>query len=140
MIVAVHPSLPIDANLVALYLLSLSGAAHAPGKIDTALRAIRDRHESAGLPSPTEAQSVREVHEALVRTGAQVPQMLRMTAQDIEEIRTTAWRPRPVGRGLETPERVQRRGLVDIALVSVMRDALLRGSEAVSLRWVDIST
>ena len=31
-----------------------------------------------------------------------------------------------------------RRGQVDIALVSVMRDAMLRRSEAAALRWVDV--
>ena len=130
----VDPSLPIDANPVAL-----SEAGHAPGKIDTALRAIRDRHERAALPSPTEAQSVRKVHEALVRPGSHVPHVLPLTDEGLEAIRNTACRPRPVGRGRETPERAHERGLVDIALVSVIRDALLRASEAVNTGWGDIS-
>ena len=136
----VEPSLPIDANHVALYLHSLSEAGHVHGKSDTALRAIRDRHARASLPSPTDDQTVRDTFRHLVGAHSDVPHMRPLTAEDLEQIRNTACRPRPVGRGLETPERVQRRGLVDIALVSVMRDALLRGSEAVSLRWVDIST
>ena len=32
------------------------------------------------------------------------------------------------------------RGLVDIALISVMRDGMLRRSEAAAIRWGDIAT
>ena len=42
--------------------------------------------------------------------------------------------PYPGGH-TETAEYAQRRGLVDVALASVMRDGLLRVSEAAALRW-----
>ena len=38
----------------------------------------------------------------------------------------------------ETSGKAQRRGLVDIALIAVLRDGLLRRSEAAGLRWRDV--
>ena len=40
---------------------------------------------------------------------------------------------------METAEQARRRGLVDIALVGLMRDCLLRRSEAAAVVWSDIS-
>ena len=40
---------------------------------------------------------------------------------------------------MERPSNARRRGLVDIALISVMRDALLRRSEAAEVRWERIA-
>ena len=54
-------------------------------------------------------------------------------------IRATAFtRRRTRGGHTETAEYAQRRGLVDVALASVMRDGLLRVSEAAALRWGDV--
>ena len=54
-------------------------------------------------------------------------------------IRATAELPRTGPRGrTERARTARRRGLVDIALVSVMRDAMLRRSEAAGVRWVDV--
>ena len=39
---------------------------------------------------------------------------------------------------METEEFARRRGLVDIAMVSLMRDALLRVGEAAELTWADL--
>ena len=54
-------------------------------------------------------------------------------------MRATACRQRP-GRGgrLETADSARLRGLVDIAMLSLMRDALLRIGEAATLRWKDL--
>ena len=41
---------------------------------------------------------------------------------------------------MERPSNARRRGLVDIALISVMRDALLRRSEAAAIEWTHIAT
>ena len=54
-------------------------------------------------------------------------------------IRATAFtRRRTRGGHTETAEYAQRCGLVDVALASVMRDGLLRVSEAAALRWRDV--
>ena len=56
-------------------------------------------------------------------------------------IKATACAPRP-GRGgkLESRETARARGNFDVALISVMRDAMLRVSEAAELTWADIHT
>ncbi len=55
-------------------------------------------------------------------------------------IRATAYEPRP-GRGgwWESRATARRRGSVDVALISLMRDAMLRVSEAAALTWADIA-
>ena len=55
-------------------------------------------------------------------------------------IRATAHLPRR-GRGgsLETAGFARQRGLVDVAIASVIRDGLLRVSEAAALAWADLS-
>jgi integrase len=60
-------------------------------------------------------------------------------AEALAAIRATAFtRRRTRGGHTETAEYAQRRGLVDVALASVMRDGLLRVSEAAALRWRDV--
>ena len=57
----------------------------------------------------------------------------------MEAILATARSPRERDRrGMESPGRAARRGVVDIALVLVLRDCGLRRSEAVALVWSDI--
>ena len=63
-----------------------------------------------------------------------------LTAADLEQIRETARKPRRTERGREHSRNARRRGLVDIALISVMRDALLRRSEAAEILWKHIVT
>ena len=62
-----------------------------------------------------------------------------LTSDDLEAIRRTALLPRALGRVDETPERARSRGLVDIALVSVMHGGMLRPGEMVNARWGAIS-
>ena len=53
-------------------------------------------------------------------------------------VRATAAAPRRTRGGhTETAEHARCRGLVDVALVAVMRDGLLRDPEAATLRWGD---
>ena len=62
-----------------------------------------------------------------------------LSAEALSAIRATAFTPRRTRGGhTETPEYAQRLGLVDFARASVMRDALLRVSEAAGLRWGDV--
>ena len=64
-----------------------------------------------------------------------------MTAEGLAAIRATAHLPRR-GRG-GCPERAafaRRRGLVDVAIASVIRDGLLRVSETVALAWADVAS
>ena len=62
-----------------------------------------------------------------------------MTAASLAAIRATACVPR-IGRGgsLETAHTAEARGQIDIALISLMRDGMLRHSEAANLTWGDL--
>ncbi len=62
-----------------------------------------------------------------------------LTARDLQKIVMTAHRRRagPSGRR-ESAEAARKRGDQDIAMVSVMRDALLRRGETTELRWADV--
>ena len=62
-----------------------------------------------------------------------------LTSDVAAAIRATATRPRPFQTGrMESESTAERPGLVDIALVAVMRDALLRRPEAADPVWDDI--
>ena len=59
----------------------------------------------------------------------------------LEPIRTTACTPRHYAgraRRMESPQVAQVRGWQDIAMASVLRDCLLRVSEAAALRWGNV--
>ena len=65
-----------------------------------------------------------------------------LTEAALAAVRATAARARGhqgqhQGR-CETSRKAQRRGRVDVALMSVLRDGLLRRSEAAGLRWGDV--
>ena len=66
-------------------------------------------------------------------------QAAALTEEGLAAIRATAHLRRTGRRGrTERARAAQLRGQVDIALVSVMRDALLRRSEAAALTWADV--
>ena len=70
--------------------------------------------------------------------GAQ-RQAAPLHAEALAAIRATAFTCRRTRGGhTETAEYARRRGLGDVALASVMRDGLLRVSEAAALRWGDV--
>ena len=66
-------------------------------------------------------------------------QAAALTAEALAAIRATAGNRRtgPTNR-TESPEAARIRGAVDVALASVMRDAMLRRSEAAALEWADV--
>ena len=104
--------------------------------------AIGAAHRSAGLDDPTAHEGVRRVLAGLARANARPQRQARaLTAGALAAIRATARIPRrSQGRAgrLETSGAAERRGLVDIALASTLRDGLLRRSEAAALRWGDV--
>ena len=102
--------------------------------------AIAAAHRDANLEDPCAHPGVRRTMSGLSRMLARPPLQATPLTRDVAAaIRATARRPRrlPSGR-IETESRAERRGLVDVALVSVMRDGLLRRSEASALVWDDI--
>ena len=107
-------------------------------------KAISYFHRRAGLPAPTASEGVKMTlagvrNRAAERGRAEPRQARGLREAGLEAIIDTAHVPRvyPSGR-TESPRAARWRGAVDIAIVSVMRDALLRRGEAANLRWADV--
>ena len=140
-----YRALPADSETVAAYLVQRAqeGRSISTLKVDRA--GIRYYHEGRGLDSPTQSAGVSRVLRGLARRAAASKlvrghgQATGLSANHLAAIRATASRPRVYGGGgRETKAAARHRGAVDVALISVMRDALLRRSEAVRLTWRDI--
>ena len=101
------------------YLVRLAEDGKRMATIRQARAAITKGADLAGWPKP----------------GGAAP----LHAEALAAIRATAFtRRRTRGGHTETAKYARRRGLVDVALASVMRDGLLRVSEAAALRWGDV--
>ena len=98
------------------------------------------------MDSPTQSLLVRrKLGDLRKRVEASRPGRRRpeptsgITESDFTEIQAIALLPRTGPSGRTESERVAHsRGAVDIAMISAMRDAPLRGSEAVALTWGDV--
>ncbi len=128
---------------VAAYLVEASEAGRAVATIRSYAASIAAAHAAAGLPSPTADEVVKRTIAGLarraVRHGVRQRQAAALTAEALAAIVATATIPRRSrGGALETPEGAALRAAVDVALVHVMRDALLRRSEAAALTWADV--
>ena len=136
-------ALPADAAQVAAYLAErIEQHDHKPATLRVAAAAIAFVHRTAGLDDPcARAEVKRTLKGATRKTGRSQKQAAALTAEALARIQSTARRPRP-GRGgsLERPQTAQSRGNLDIALISLMRDAMLRISEAAALTWTDMQT
>ena len=116
---------------------SVSSVRHSAAAIAHAFR-------SAGQSNPAENPGVRQTLRGIARQAAAAgragqKQAAALTSNALSAIRATARNPRtgPTGR-TESAEQAERRGIQDIALAAVMRDGLLRRSEAAALQWGDI--
>ena len=133
--------LPAEAAQVAAYLAErIEQLGHKPATLRVAAAAIAFAHRSAGLRDPCASPEVKRTLKGATRkAGRSQKQADALTAEAFALIQSTAHCPRR-GRGgrLESPQTAVTRGSVDIALISLMRDALLRASEAAALTWSDV--
>ena len=135
------PALP---GTVAAYLAERAANGLSPASLRLDRAAIRYHHTDAGHANPADNEGVRRVLRGLTRRAAREgrtpKQAAALTEEGLAAIRETAQlrRTGPGGR-TERASKARRRGLVDIALASVMRDAMLRRSEATALTWADVS-
>ena len=135
-----YPSLPaLDATLAA-YLTRLAGQGQALASIRQARGAVVKAHQLAGFPTPAGPVTAAALLGIGRSIGAAQGQAAPLTAEGLAAIRATAHLPRRGrGGGLETPAFARQRGLVDLAIASVIRDGLLRVSETAALAWADLS-
>ena len=136
-------TLPADPVQVAAYLAErMEEYGHKPSTLRVAASAIAFVHKAAGADDPCASPEVKKtLRSATRKAGTSQKQAEALTADVLAVIESTAHNPRR-GRGgrLESPEAARSRGNLDIALISVMRDAMLRVSEAAALTWRDIVT
>ena len=137
-------SLPADPVTVAAYLVHRDATGLSFASLAMDRKAISFVHRRAGLPSPTASEGVKMtmagVRNRAAERGRSEPRQARgLREAGLRAIVDTAHIPRiyPSGR-MESPEAAISRGAVDIAIASVMRDALLRRGEAAALRWADV--
>lgn len=135
-------ALPAAPEAVAAHLAALGGAAVSTLRLRRA--AIGAVHRARGFPDPAAGEVVARALAGIARRIARPRrQAAPLSDADLAAIRATACLPRVGGGGIrvrrETEAAARRRGLVDIALCSVMRDALLRRSEAAALTWGDVA-
>ena len=134
-------SLPADPRHVAAYLAErIEEHGHKPATLRAAAAAIAFIHRSAGQVDPYASPEVkRTLRSATRKAGRSQKQAQALTDEALTAIRSTACNPRPSRGGRpEGRETAMCRGNLDIALISLMRDAMLRVSEAAVLTWSDI--
>ena len=131
--------LPAAPDMVRAYLAERAELGHKPSTLRLAAAAIARIHSERELPNPI-TERVRNTLRSLANQyGRGHKQAQALTAEGMAAVRVTACLPRP-GRGgrVENAANARLRGLVDIAMLSLMRDALLRIGEAAALRWEDL--
>lgn len=137
--------LPADPALVATFLMHRAESGSKMGTIARDFAAIGYVHKHGGLANPCDDRLVKNVMARLRRDLAEVgkvepKQAIGLTAEHFARIRSTALKPRPRGgyNAMESEKTARRRGLMEIATISVMSAGLLRRSEAAALRWRDL--
>ena len=133
-------ALPADPLAVAAYLSDRAESGVAMGTLRLARAAISAFHGDAAVADPTANEAVRRVMSCLPRDDSRPQrQAAGITRKGLAAIKATAAIPRtgPSGRR-ESESQARVRGMVDVALVAVMRDGLLRHSDVSALIWADI--
>ena len=138
-------ALPAHPAHVAAYLAHRAAQGARMPTVRLAAAAIAAAHKESNLDNPCQSALVKGTVRGLARQAAQAgragqKQAEALTKEALAAIRDTACSQRtgPGGR-TESADRALRRGLVDIALCSVMSDAGLRRSEASALLWADVA-
>ena len=137
-----HQPLPMPPEQLLDYLNHLAAQGRRWSTIETHKSVIVKAHRRAGLPSPADGQDFKDELRGLARTvGKRQSQVQALTEAAASAVAATAHIPRR-GRGgnFESQATAARRASLDNALVSVMRDGLLRSDEAAHLRWTDLET
>ena len=112
-----------------------------PSTVRIHAAAIAARHRDAGRESPCKHVGVKRIIEGHSRRRGRAERQANppLDAPAYQKLCEAAPRPRQGrGGGIESRGVSHARGALDVALVSVMRDGMLRRSEASAIRWCDI--
>lgn len=132
--------LPLSPQRLLTYLQHLADAGRKWATIESHRALIAKAHRRAGLPNPSQDEEFKDQLKNLARqVGRRQSQVRGMTSTAHAAIDATAAIPRRTRGGrTETPEAARRRAAFDQALVSVMREGLLRCDEASKLLCEDV--
>ena len=137
------PAMPSSPDHISRYLRDLSVKGLRPASLRAAWAAIADAHRQADHKAVADSDSVKTTLSDLLSDDTRPQTQVRpLTEQDLAKIRAAASTPRRtsgLAPRLETPAAARQRGLVDVAVISVMRSGLLRRSEAAGLIWKDVT-
>ena len=104
--------------------------------------AIAGIHRRTGNEDPTIHEGVKRVMGGIARTKGRAQRQAKpLTAEALAAVKATATGRRVLkgaGKRQESQNKAEKRGRVDLALLSILRDGLLRRSEAANLRWIDV--
>ena len=129
--------IPVPAEVVAEYLSYQAEGGARPSTLKVIAAAIVRQHTAMDLPNPCESAIVESVLSDSERGALPVaPRSRPLDLEGYRAIRKSAKVPRP-GRGgrEENGLRARERGLMDIAMIGLMRDGMLRVREASDLTW-----
>ena len=135
-------SLPATPELVAAFLAELAEAGKSVATLRLTKSALAAVHRSTGHQDPTDNEGVKKVMAGIARANGRPQRQAKpLTENALAAVKATAGIPRRhQGRAVkaENAWAARRRGQVDVALLSVLRDGMLRRSEASALRWGDV--
>ena len=139
-----YAPMPADPDHVIQYLQHLSSKGIRAATIKIAHAAIIQNHLQNGHRDEDHHRHIKAAMRHLVKAETR-PQLSSnpLTARNLAIIRANACTPKMyTGRypRSEDEQAARTRGLTDIAIISVMRDGLLRTSEAKTIRWGDLTT
>ena len=135
-------ALPASPALVAGYLSHLADERRlSVATVRLHKAALAAVHKANGHDDPTDNEGVKRILQGISRAhGRAQKQAKPLTAEALAAVRATANSRRSLadGKRQESAEKASWRGRVDVALLSVLRDGLLRRSEAAALTWADV--
>ena len=128
------PVVPARVSHLALYFVQCVSEGYKPRSMKSYSTAINAYHRALGLPAPV-TPSIRRVLQGLMnKYGSGLTQARGLRAEHLRAFRAAPVRP----YWYQSMEQARQIKMVDIALISLMRGALLRRSEAAALLWSDI--
>ena len=135
--------LPASPALIAAYLSQLAEERQlSVATVRVHKAALVAIHKATGHEDPTDNEGVRRLMQGISRAHGRAQRQAKpLTAEALAAVKATASGRRSLGREAgrqESAQRVSWRGRVDVALLSVLRDGLLRRSEAAALTWGDV--
>ncbi len=135
-------AMPASPALVAGYLSHLAEERRlSVATVRLHKAALAAVHKANGHDDPTDNEGVKRILQGISRAHGRAQRQAKpLTAEALAAVRATANSRRSLAdeKRQESAEKASWRGRVDVALLSVLRDGLLRRSEAAALTWADV--